>query len=145
MNIDLSEANYIEIFCVLMGTYCVVYGNGFRGKFKKLLKGGVRVEGEVIEIKTKGWGEDTTYYPVRRYVTNKGPVAGKYDIVSSNPSIYEQWETVSVVYDPKDHENFILENTSSKISGPLLIVIGFAVIIGALVFYILDPTSTIRF
>jgi hypothetical protein len=145
MNIDLSEANYAEILGALIGIYCMIYGNGFRSKYQKLLRRGLRVEGEVIEIKAKGWGKTPTYYPIVRYVTNNGSMAEKYDVISSNPSIYEQWETVSVIYDPLDNKNFILENASSKAAGPLLIIIGFAVLTTALVFYILDPASIIRF
>jgi hypothetical protein len=150
MNIDLSEKNYAEILGALAGLYCLVYGNGFRSKYQMLLKRGIRVKGEVIEIKAKtNWssvdGFSTTYYPVIRYVTNHGPIVGKYDLISSNPSVYEQWEAVSVIYDPFNDKNFIIENTSSNISGPLLMVIGFAVIVAALVFYILEPTSIIRF
>jgi hypothetical protein len=142
---NLSEADYTEILGTLIGAYCMIYGNGLLSKSKKLTKRGVRVEGEVIEIKTKGWGEDITYYPIVRYVTDKGPIAEKYDVVSSNPPIYSQWETVRVIYDPLDNKNFILENTSSKVAGPLLIVIGSAIIIAAVVFYILDPQGVIRF
>jgi hypothetical protein len=150
MNIDLSEANYTEILGVLIGAYCAVYGNEFHRKYQRLLKHGLRVNGEVIEIvgKTR-WGVNdrfaTTYYPIIRYETNDGPVAMKYDFIKSNPSIYKQWETVSVIYDPKDHKNFILENASSRISGPLLMLIGFGAIITAVVFYIFDPRSVIRF
>jgi hypothetical protein len=150
MNIELRESNYAELLGALLGVYCMVYGNGFRSKYQRLLKHGVRVNGEVIELVEKaGWGINNryspTYCPIIRYVTDNGPVAEKYDIVSSNPSIYKQWETVSVIYDSSNHKNFILENTSSKISGPLLMLIGFAVIITALIFYILDPASIIRF
>lgn len=150
MNIDLSEANYAEILGTLTGLYCLVYGNGLRSKYQKLLERGVRVEGEVIEIKAKtGWTANNrfmpTYYPIVRFVTDNGPIAEKYDVFSANPSIYKQWEVVSVIYDPLDNKNFILENTSSKVAGPLLMLIGFGAIITALVFYILDPASIIRF
>lgn len=150
MNINLSEANYTEVLGVLIGTYCAVLGNGFYRKYQRLLKHGLRVNGEVIEVVgNTRWGINdrfaTTYYPIIRYETNDGPVVMKYDFVKSNPSIYKQWETVAVIYDPKDHKNFVLENTSSGISGPLLMLIGFGAIITAVIFYILDPARIIRF
>ncbi|WP_166727674.1 hypothetical protein [Mucilaginibacter gilvus] len=51
MNIDISDRTYAELMAVLIGLTILVYGNGRRTRFGRLLKNGIRVEGEVIEIK----------------------------------------------------------------------------------------------
>lgn len=75
VNIDISDRTYFELLAVLGGLFLTVYGNGKRSQHGKLLKNGVKVEGEVIDIKPKRGGRGApNYHPVIRFDTiDKGP------------------------------------------------------------------------
>jgi len=146
-NIDISDRTYFELLAATGGLYLMVYGNGKRSQHARLIKKGIRVAGEVVDIKIKSRpGMSPDYYPVIRFDTiDKGPYKADYDFTASNPCLYKLWETVTVVYDPADHTNFTVDNNSSKYAGALMMLMGIAVIAAAIIYYIFDPASYLRF
>ena len=149
-NLEISDRTYAEMFCAVTGLFISVYGNGKRAQFGNLQKNGIRVEGEVVEIKStnSGGADDSriSYYPVIRFEPVDGsPIAADYSFVSSNPCTYKLWETVPVLYDANDPGNFMLDNKSSKIRVPVIMFVGAAMLVASIIFYILDLDSYIRF
>nr|WP_294943294.1 DUF3592 domain-containing protein [uncultured Mucilaginibacter sp.] len=151
INIDISDRTYGELLGAIAGLYTLVLGNGKRAQFSKLLRTGIRVQGQVVEIKVKRWSWGTNsrqarFYPVIHFKTvDSGPISGDYDLFASNPSAYALWEKVEVVYDPANHKNFMLDNFSSKMIGFVFMLLGLASLSASVIFYILDPDSYIRF
>ncbi|TFF37303.1 DUF3592 domain-containing protein [Mucilaginibacter psychrotolerans] len=151
INLDISDRTYCELFGAIAGLFVLVYGNGKRVQFNKLLKNGIRVQGKVEEIKIKRWSwitnnRQATFYPVIYFKTiDSGPISADYDLFASNPSAYSLGEKVEVVYDPTNPRNFMVDNLSSKMVAPLLLLAGAAVLFASVIFYILDPDSYIRF
>jgi hypothetical protein len=147
-NIDISDRTYIELVGVLGGLFTAVYGNGKRAQFSKLLKNGIRVEGEVVEIKTRHWSSDAEsiqemYYPVIHFETiDSGTVAGDYELLSSNPPAYKLWEKVNVIYDPADYKNFMVDNVSTRLFGFVILVLGVAAVLAAIIFTFSTRTAT---
>ncbi|AMR32758.1 hypothetical protein A0256_15670 [Mucilaginibacter sp. PAMC 26640] len=149
-HIDISDRTYFELL-VALGSLCIfIYANGKGMQQNRLLKNGIRVQGEVIEIKETRWDGTRygtpSYYPVIRFETSSSTaVTGDYDIFCSNPSAYKLNEKVEVFYDPIDHENFTVNNLSSKLAVAVILIVSSVVFSAAVIFYILDPDSFIRF
>jgi len=148
MNIELSDANYIEIVGGLIGIAILIAGNGVSAKRKKITTTGIKVKGVVFamdeEISNSGGHRYTIYSPIIRFVTtDKEWVTEKYTFgISSrhafiNPS-YKEGDNVTVIYDPKNIRDFIIDDFNSKVIGPLCVVIGTLAIIGSIVHYILQ-------
>jgi hypothetical protein len=118
MNIDLNEANYIEIVAGLIGLALLVAGNGVSAKRKKIITTGIKAEGVVFameeEISSMQGTRHTLYSPIIRFVTiDKEWVTEKYMFgISSrntviNPS-YKKGDKVTVIYDPKNIKDFVI-------------------------------------
>jgi hypothetical protein len=105
---------------------------------KQLQKTGTRVNGVVIRIDSNiGIGKRNLYYPVFRFVTLENEVIIKRRTWGSNPSIYSEGERVEVIYDPTDKNHFIIDNFSGKVTGYILAIVGFALILSMIFDYIL--------
>jgi hypothetical protein len=146
MNIELSDANYIEIVGGLIGVALVVAGNGMSAKRKKIITTGIKVEGVVfaLEEETSNFGGNrrTLYSPVIRFITiDKEWVTEKYMFgISSkhaviNPS-YKEEDKVNVIYDPKNIKDFVIDDFNAKAIGPLCVVIGTLAIIGSILYFV---------
>lgn len=145
---NLTDRTFYEIIIGLVGIYLTIYGLSISALMMKLLRSGIRTEGEVVEIKRKAkggrtWRRTYNYYPVIIYQTFTGPIKQDYDIVKTDPCLYQLWETVPVIYDKNDPNKFVIDNFSSKLAGPASFILGVGLIIGAASFYILDPLNAL--
>ncbi|RWY50238.1 DUF3592 domain-containing protein [Mucilaginibacter gilvus] len=103
-------------------------------------------KGEEVNNANNNVDSVRSYYPVVRFDTiESGPYAADYSMFTSNPSAYELWEKVPVVYDPNNHKNFMIDNLNSRMMMWIAILVGFCLSLGSVIYYILDPDSYIRF
>lgn len=151
INIDISDRTYAELLGLLGGVVLLLTGNAQRAKHNKLTRTCIRVEGEVVEIKATrrrnlDFREKPNYYPVIRFETKElTPIIGEHDVFASSPSVYRLWEKVNIIYDPVDPQNFTVDNASTKLAGLVSTLIGALMLIAAIIFYIFNPDSYIRF
>jgi hypothetical protein len=105
---------------------------------KKLMKTGIQVEGIVFSIEHEIRSNDSMglNYPVIRYLTLQNEwITKKHDIGISGTSSYKEGDSVTVIYDPNDNCSFTLNDTSSKIMPFIFLLIGAAMLGGAIVVY----------
>jgi hypothetical protein len=131
-----------EIILLAGGAFLTVWGIGKIRERSKLVKTGVKVDGIVFQIEKRqgiGSGNNTRYHPVIRYVTleDKEWITEEYGI-GTNPSMYKEGETVRIIYDSADNRHFIIDGLANKLTGPALLLIGVALIIAVVIYYILN-------
>jgi len=104
-----------------LGLVFTVIGYFSRSKTQKIMKSGVRVEGVVfsterdIELGSQG-SITSSVYPIIRFVTaEKEWVTQKYNITSFPR--YEEGDKVTVIYNPENITEFILDDFSTKAVG----------------------------
>jgi hypothetical protein len=92
----------------------------------KFMKNGVWTEGEVIKIiEVAGSDDKPVYYPVITYTTlDNEAITTHYDAIQSRPSLYSLNEKVTVVYDPADKREYIINNRSGKAGAWVFLVFG---------------------
>jgi hypothetical protein len=134
------NATIDELLLLAGGAFLVVLGVGKLNERRKLLKTGAKVEGVVFSMEEE-WGvgreRSKLYYPVIRYVTiEKEWVTKRYEIGTSPPA-YNEGDRVTVIYDKVDNEHFIIDNITTKLLGPVCIIIGVLLIIALGIYYIL--------
>ena len=136
MNVPIDE-----LLLIAGGAFLVVLGVGKLNERRKLLKTGFKVEGVVFSLEEE-WGvgreRSKLYYPVIRFVTiEKEWVTKRYEI-GTNPSAYNEGDRVTVIYDKADNEHFIIDNITTKLIGPVYIIIGILLTLGVGAYYILN-------
>ena len=124
-----------------VGAFLLVLGIGKKDERKKLISNGIRVPGVVHQMDYSG-GNSSSCYPVIRFVTLEAEWITETYRVDPGLASYEEGDNVNVIYDPADHKHFVLDDTSTKLLGPVYIAGGAALIIGALVYYLLHPDQT---
>jgi hypothetical protein len=128
---------YHELIVLFVGIILVVIGFNQKNKISKILNVGISVEGVVMRTERDPSPRSSMYYPVVRFVTaDKEWITKQYD-VGGQLNAYKEGDKLTVVYDPKDPENFIIDNTRSKILGPLFIAIGVVAVLLALLMALL--------
>jgi len=135
------NATIDELLLLAGGAFLVVSGIGKLNERRKLLKTGAKVEGVVFSLEEEwGIGEKRSklYYPVIRFVTIEKEWVTKRHGIGTYPAAYTEGDKVIVIYDKFDNEHFILDNTLTKLLGPLCIVIGVLLMLGVGVYYILN-------
>ncbi|MCQ6956714.1 DUF3592 domain-containing protein [Mucilaginibacter aquariorum] len=146
MNIELSDANYIEIVAGIIGIAFIIAGNAFSTKRKKLISSGIRVEGVVYameqETSRNHGAYKILYSPIIRFVTTEKEwvtekylfgVSSKHTLI--NPS-YREGDKVTVIYEPGNVKNFIIDDFNAKAVSPLFIILGTLVIISSILHYV---------
>jgi hypothetical protein len=146
MNIDLSDANYIEIVAGIFGIAFLIVGSAFSAKRKKLITSGIRVQGIVYAMEQETSGNHGVhkilYSPIIRFVTvEKEWVTEKYLFgVSSNHTLinpsYKEGNEVTVIYEPDNVRNFIIDDFNAKMISSLFIIIGTLAIISSIVHFV---------
>jgi len=107
------------------------------------------VEKKYINVRISDMGSDGLnnspflYYPVIRYTTlEKEWITEQYNIGTSYLMAYKEGDKVKVVYDPNKTTTFIIDDGSTLLIGPILIVIGVIVMIAAFVYYLFPNLIT---
>lgn len=123
----------------IIGALLTILGAIWNDRHKRLLKKGIKVEGVVfsVEVTVSGSSLTKTYYPVIRYLTLQNEWITKRYNIGSKPSLYKEGDKVIVIYDPTDTSVFTLNDTISKIAPIIFILIGVALLIGAIIIYII--------
>ncbi|WP_419698852.1 DUF3592 domain-containing protein [Mucilaginibacter sp. NFX135] len=136
MNVSIDE-----LLLLASGAFLVVLGIGKLNERRKLLKTGAKVDGVVFSVEEE-WGVGTRrsrlYYPVIRYVTiEKEWVTKRYE-VGTYPPAYNEGDHVTVIYDLADIEHYIIDNITTKLLGPVFIILGILLMLGVGAYYILN-------
>lgn len=136
MNVTIDE-----LLLLAGGTFLVVLGIGKLNERRKLLKNGAKVEGIVFSLEEE-WGvgkeRSKLYYPVIRFVTIEKEWVTKRYGTGTNPTAYNEGDRVIVIYDKVDNEHFIIDNITTKLLGPVCVIIGILLMIGVGIYYILN-------
>ena len=130
----------------LIGVALAIAGSGMSAKRKKIIATGIKAEGVVFameeEIDSMRGSRHILYAPIIRFVTTEREwVTEKYVFgVSSrhtitNPS-YKEGDKVTVIYDPKNIKDFVIDDFNSKVIGPLFLIIGTLAIIGSILHFV---------
>ena len=128
------------LIAFLGGVALVVFGNYKRTERNTLLFSGIRTDGVVFRIE-QGIEQRGTmyYYPIVRYTTmEKEWITQKYT-VGSTFSSYKEGDKVSIIYDSADNKKFIIDDTGTKLLGPVLMIVGCVLIIFTVVQYFFHP------
>jgi len=111
----------------------VIIGIGFilltyvqRKKYASLLKKGKQADGIVFDFESGG--QDSPAYPIIRFVTEKQEWVTK--TASMNLPSFKQGSKVTVIYDPENPGDFVINPESAAFLQIVFIVLGCAAIIG---------------
>ena len=131
-----------ELILLAISLFCVVWGFWKWNERKKLIISGIRVEGDVIELKSSmGTDGSATYNPVIKYVTLKQEVIIETYDIGANPPNYKIGDSVPIIYDNNNSKHFLIDDKLTRFVGPALICLGIIMIIGV-VAHILFPQQT---
>jgi hypothetical protein len=135
--------SYGVIASVILGVVFTIVGYIKRKEIHKLKQYGIRVDGTVISLdyeppsnsgSANGHYNNTgTYYPVIRYATTEKELLTKRCEIGHYPAKYNEGDTVPILYDPDNANEFIIDDNSSGIIvhlfwfGILLIAVGGAI------------------
>ena len=96
----------------------------FYFKRQKLIKGGIKAEGEVIEME----GKPGSRFPVIKFTTENGQaVVHKYKV--NQGMKFHAGQKVQLFYNPAKPEEFLVDNISEKWAPLLLIAISIVFLI----------------
>ena len=145
-----------ELIGLVIGLMLVILGFSKKKQRHELLEKGIKtedvvfsVEKKYINVRISDMGSDGLnnspflYYPVIRYTTlEKEWITEQYNIGTSYLMAYKEGDKVKVVYDPNKTTTFIIDDGSTLLIGPILIVIGVIVMIAAFVYYLFPNLIT---
>ena len=144
-----------ELIGLVIGLILVILGFSKKKQRHELLEKGIKTEGVVFSVEKKytnvrignigpdGFDNSPLYYPVIRYTTlEKEWITEEYGIGTSYSIAYKEGDKVKIVYDPNKTTTFIIDDGSTLLIGPILIVIGVIVMIAALVYYLFPNLIT---
>ena len=109
---------------ILLGRYMLMRG-------RKLSANGIKTEGVIIDLRSNTDGR----FPVVKFNT----LSGDEIIRESNYSAGDErvGSKVKIVYDPDNPESFMINGMGGEAIGPVVILIGALMIVGALIVLIL--------
>jgi Protein of unknown function (DUF3592) len=124
---------YAYLFMLCIGSAAVYAGISQRRKTTKLLKNGIKAEGEVIELVSGGSTKNTNfYYPVIQFETlAKESITHKYDVGGSS-NVYPVGDKLTVIYEQENPSIFMIDDKRSKLAGTFFTVAGIIVLAIAL-------------
>lgn len=125
----------IQYILLAIGVGFIIFGIIKKLGYKKMLLSGIRVKGVVTRIEIEfNKNSSKSYYPVIKYQTREqGWVEKKYDIGTIIGG-YRTGDEVEVVYDPDKNDDFIIDDSDTRLLGPAFMGLGIAVIIGVLAY-----------
>jgi hypothetical protein len=105
----------------------------------KLRKTGIKVDGTVVEnVYRSSSNGNGTYAPMVRYLTVDNQwITKKYEF-GSNPPMYNEGDTVKVIYSPGDHEYFMIDSGKNKMIPVVMIALGVCLTAGVGIYYLLN-------
>jgi hypothetical protein len=117
------------LFLLCLGAGVTYAGIAQKRKTTKLLKNGIKAEGEVLELVPTGVARNSNFYkPVIRFETlAKESITHKSDIGVSY-SVYKVGDKLTVIYEQDNPTDFMIDDKRSKIAGTLFMVVGIIVL-----------------
>ena len=146
MNIDPALI-YGFLMPVVLGLAFTIVSYFKNKEVKKLKQSGIKVTGDVVAVEYEppanyspadvdDYNNQTgSYFPVIRYPVGKNEYVSKRSEIGRYPNKYNEGDTVPVIYDPDNVNEFIIDDNSSKIfvvmfwSGIFLVAVGIVVFI----------------
>jgi Protein of unknown function (DUF3592) len=129
---------YTQLIALFLGIIFIIIGYSQRKKISELIKIGKSAEGVVMRVVyDPDPNFSANYYPVIRFVTADKEWITKQHDVGGELNAYNEGDKLTIIYDPKNPENFIIDDTRSKLIVPLFIVIGFLAVVFALLMAVL--------
>lgn len=118
------------LFLLCLGAAVTYAGIAQKRKTTKLLKNGIKAEGDVIELVPSGFTRNSNfYYPVIRFKTlTKESITHKYDIAFSY-RVYKIGDKLTLIYEQENPAYFMVDDKRSKTAGTLFMVFGIIVLV----------------
>jgi hypothetical protein len=127
-----------ELITSLLGTLFFIAGILAIKKQTILMRNGIKARGTVIRVEKRLYdlkGLNFNYYPVIKYATlDKKWMIEEYDIAGSF-KLYNEGDEVVVYYDKTKNDKFIIDNWWTRWNGPIFTVIGFGLLVFAVIVY----------
>jgi hypothetical protein len=137
-NIGLNDAQYQGAISLLVGGGFFITGGAFLLKRINLLKNGIRTIGTLMELVPEKYTRgNPVFYPVVSFNTETNEkILKQYDIGSSyaNSNIGDD---VKIIYNKLNPEDFIIDNFTSKLIGPIFSITGVVIIVISVIYIIL--------
>jgi len=117
------------LFLLCLGAGVTYAGITQKRKTTKLLKNGIKAEGEVIELVPSGFTRNSRFYcPVIQFETSaKESITHKYDIGVSY-SVYKVRDKLTVIYERDNPSDFMINDKRSKMAGTLFMTFGIIIL-----------------
>jgi hypothetical protein len=120
---------------IFIGLVLIWLSIKIRAKYKQLLNSGERSEGIVFDLEKSKNSDSNAQYPIIRFLTKKEVWITKRVDLGISFSTYEQGDKVSVIYNPKKPEEFMLESKWQMIASQVLLALGIiSLVIGIILF-----------
>jgi hypothetical protein len=135
--------SYGVIVPVFLGLVFTIVGYLKRKEIKKLKQSGIRVDGTVIAVEyeppvnpSTGDGSNNmgSYYPVFKFMTTEKKWITKRNEIGHYPSKYQEGDTVPVIYDPDNANEFMIDDNSTNIMVHMFWFGIFLIAVGCIVF-----------
>jgi hypothetical protein len=122
---------YKDIIGLLLGVVFVVIGISSWMKRIRLLKRGIKTTGVVVDF--EAYIGKSTSYPVVKYKTVTGKWVTKKYYIGSSFTSYKVGDDVPVIYDKNTPEDYLIDNFTSKLIGPVFAIIGLGLIVSSVI------------
>jgi len=123
----------------LIGAALMIFGNYKHAQRIRLVASGIRTEGTVLSIEESFHDQIATYYPVISYTTLQNETFIKQYSIGVSNNTYKPGDSVSIIYDAKNNNEFIIDNQIAKLSGPIIAMIGGILILFSFLQYFVHP------
>jgi len=138
----MSNEILILLVTVLIGVALILLGNYKRIQRNRLIASGIRTEGTILSLEESYDGQTATYAPIVSYTTLQNEtVTRKYSIGLSNKA-YKPGDSIDIIYDTKNNNEFIIDNKLTKLLGPVIIAIGGVIILFSSLQYFFHPFNS---
>jgi Protein of unknown function (DUF3592) len=118
------------LLCFIVGASCLISGNTLRNKYQRLARQGQMATGVITSVMDDSWlkvfGEQGLYQHSIRFVTaDKRWISRSYtNLTDGFQSHYREGDTVDVIYNPTDPEEFIIGSSASILGPTVFMLIG---------------------
>jgi len=107
-----------------------------KAKYRKLQKSGIKIQGIVESLHHElGTGGPGLYYPMISYSVGDKLITKRY-FLGSNPSMYRTGESVPIIYNPDDVNEYVVDNKKNSIVMDYMIWIGGILILAGLAYWL---------
>ncbi len=136
----MEKVRWDFLLLILVGAVCLLGGIYKYRQRRRLVKSGVRTKGIVVSVEQSSASRTTSnYHPIVKYTTfHNETITARYDI-GEDMNTYSAGDGVDIIYDTANNREFIIDDTKTKLFGPIFIIAGVALILFAAVQYFFHP------